>query len=300
MFPHMPLFLGIDGGGTKTKLVLGDEQNILAEATSGGSNLLRTGEDAVREALHAGLSSLNADLSQVVRVVAGVAGSSNHDARQKLESILRERLSAEIVIVGDMVIAHHAALNGEPGVLVNAGTGSIAYGRNAAGATARAGGWGFAISDEGSGHWIGRVAIATAMRCFDTQKEEAYLRHLMAALSVGDPRDLAAFANSTANPDFAHVFPAVASIADRGDETARKILVHAGAELAYHADAVFARLFPETNDVVIAATGGVFRNSGVVFESFVDDFRHHHPAAKVGLSEADPALGALMLARQQR
>ena len=296
----MPLYLGIDGGGTKTKFLLGDEQNILAESTAEGSNILRTGEPAVRNALHAGLDALRTDLSQISRVVAGIAGSSNNDVRVALEAILREKLNAEIVIVGDMVIAHHAALNGAPGVLVNAGTGSIAYGRNADGDTARAGGWGFAISDEGSGHWVGRVAIATAMRCFDTRKDEGYLHHLMAALDVKQPRKLAEFANSTANPDFASIFPAVVTMAGKGDETARKILAHAGAELACLADAILARLFPATDEVAIAATGGVFRNSDAVFESFTDDLFKHYRRAKITLSEADPALGALMLARQPR
>jgi glucosamine kinase len=296
----MPLYLGIDGGGTKTKFLLGDEQKILAEATAEGSNILRSGEAAVRDALHTGLEKLNADLTQIKCVVGGIAGSSNEEVHDALGTILREKLTAEIVIVGDMVIAHHAAHDGGPGVLVNAGTGSIAYGRNARGETARAGGWGFAISDEGSGHWIGRVAVATAMRCFDTKKEEGYLHHLMAALEVRNPFDLAKFANSTANPDFARVFPAVVTMADKGDETARKILVHAGSELACLADAVLARLFPSTDEVAIAAAGGVFRNSDAVFESFTDDLFKHYRGAKIMLSETDPAMGALMLARQQR
>ena len=296
----MSLFLGIDGGGTKTKFILGDEQKVLVESEAAGSNILRSGESAVRQALHAGLEALRTDLKQVTRVVAGIAGSSNDQVRATLESILREKLNAEILIVGDMVIAHHAALNGEPGVLVNAGTGSIAYGRNAEGETARAGGWGFAISDEGSGHWIGRVAVATAMRCFDSRKEEAYLHHLLAALNIKEPQALAAFANSTANPDFAELFPAVVTIAEKGDETARKILVHAGAELACLADTILGRLFPTSDAVAIAATGGVFRHAGMVFESFTDDLRHHHPQASITLSETDPAQGALMLARQPR
>lgn len=295
----MPLYLGIDGGGTKTRFFLGDDQRVIAESESAGSNILRSGEATVRQALHAGLEALHTDLTPITHVVAGIAGSSSDHVRATLQTILREKLDAEILVVGDMVIAHHAALSGEPGVLVNAGTGSIAYGRSADGETARAGGWGFAISDEGSGHWIGRVAVATAMRCFDLRKEEAYLHHLMAALNVKEPQALAAFANSTANPDFAELFPAVVTIAEKGDETARKILVHAGAELACLADTILARIFPETAAVSIAATGGVFRHSSGVFESFTDDLRRHHPHVSITLSETDPAMGALMLARQQ-
>lgn len=187
-FAAMTFYLGIDGGGTKTKFLLGDEQQVLAEASTAGSNILRTGEESVQRALHTGIEEACAtagiQAQQIARVVGGIAGSSNDPVRASLESILRQKISGEIVIVGDMVIAHHAALEGAPGVLVNAGTGSIAYGRNADNDTARAGGWGFAISDEGSGHWIGRVAIASAMRSFDAGTNEAFVHHLAAALGV--------------------------------------------------------------------------------------------------------------------
>ncbi|ABF42354.1 ATPase, BadF/BadG/BcrA/BcrD type [Candidatus Koribacter versatilis Ellin345] len=298
----MSLYLGIDGGGTKTKFLLGNEREILAETTTGGSNITRSGEPAVREALLVGMEQVCASAgvspAEIVRTVAGITGSANPRPRALLEQFLRERLTGEIVIVGDMVIAHHAALDGAPGVLVNAGTGSIAYARNQQGDTARAGGWGFAISDEGSGHWVGRVAIAAAMRCYDSRREEAYLHHLMAALGVEDPVDLAKLANSVANPDLAQVFPAVVNIAQKGDETARKILVSAGAELSYLAETLIQRLFPTVEAVAIAGTGGIFRNSVTVFECFSAELHNVHPDVSITLPEADPALGALMLARQ--
>ena len=87
--------------------------------------------------------------------------------------LVSEFVSGEVAVVGDMVIAMEAAFGGGPGVIVIAGTGSIAYGRNSAGQTARAGGWGFAISDEGSGHWIGRSAVAACMRAFDEAGAES-------------------------------------------------------------------------------------------------------------------------------
>lgn len=299
----MAFYLGIDGGGTKTKFLLGDEQRLLAEAIGCGSNLLRRSEEAVQIALHAGIEEICAKVTvnaaEIQRVVAGIAGSSNDTVRKSLETILREKISGEIVIVGDMVIAHHAALEGAPGVLVNAGTGSIAYGRNEKNETARAGGWGFAISDEGSGHWIGRVAIAAAMRSFDAGTNEAFLHHLIAAVDAHKAEELAQFANSTANPDFAQVFPAVVSLANLGDRDAKEILKHAGEELACLADTVLTRLFANREKVAIAATGGVFRNSVIVFESFRSALLANHREATISLASADPAMGALLLARQQ-
>lgn len=298
----MAFYLGIDGGGTKTKFLLGDDHQVLAEATTAGSNILRSGDEPVRRALHAGVEEVctaaKIEPTAIQHTVGGIAGSSNDDVRTRLETFLREQLTGAITVVGDMVIAHHAALSGASGVLINAGTGSIAYGRNATGDTARAGGWGFAISDEGSGHWIGRLAVATAMRCYDTGKEQAYLHHLIAALNVKEPAELAAFANSTTNPDFAHLFPTIVFLADEGDETARKILKHAGEELASLAEAVLDRLFKADDPTIIAASGGVFRNSTVVFDAFRDAIHATHSQAAAILSDSDPASGALMLARE--
>ncbi len=299
----MAFYLGIDGGGTKTKFLLGNEQQILAEATTAGSNILRSGETPVRKALLAGLSEVCAtagiQTSDIGRVVAGIAGSSNHEARASLLAMLRQQISGDVAIVGDMVIAHHAALAGNPGVLVNSGTGSIAYGRNPVNQTARAGGWGFAISDEGSGHWIGRAAIAVALRRYDAQKEDdGFLHHLVAAVGASDPEALAQFANSTANPDFARAFPAVLSLAEHGDVTAKEILKRAGEELAELCHTVIGRLFNSEAEVPVAATGGIFRSSRLVFETFSSALHTRHSGALVSLSDADPAMGALMLARQ--
>ncbi len=300
----MAFYLGIDGGGTKTRFLLGDEQQVLAETITGGSNILRAGEEPARAALEAGIDqvcfSAGIPAAQVSRVIAGIAGSSNDQVRASLEAMLRAKIAGEITIVGDMVIAHHAALEGAPGVLVNAGTGSIAYGRNAANATARAGGWGFAISDEGSGHWIGRVAVAAAMRSFDAGINEAFVHHLVSALGVQKPEELAAFANSTANPDFAQVFPAVVSLADLGDDNAKEILRHAGDELTLLAQAVIARLFDESETIAVAAAGGVFRNSELVFETFQSRLQQLHPGRSAFLSTTEPVVGALMLAREPR
>lgn len=300
-FGAMPFYLGIDGGGTKTKFLLGDEDRELAEVTGNGSNILRSGEEAVRSALLAGVDELcrraNVPPAEIQRVVAGVAGSANDHVRASLESILRQRIGGDIRIVGDMVIAHQAALEGAPGVLVNAGTGSIAYGCNTEGETARAGGWGFAISDEGSGHWIGRLAIAEAMRSFDAGKNQEFVHHLVQGLDFERPEEMARFANATVSPDFSRVFPSVLSLANGGDPVACEILRRAGEELARLADAVMTRLFAPFEGVRVAATGGVFRISDRVLESFGKALLLRHATATVSLATADPALGALTLAR---
>src|ERR1035441_6286647 len=171
----MPYYLGIDGGGTKTRCVLADETIVLAKAMTGGSNIVRLGETHAKEALHSAIRQACATArispDQIRAVCIGAAGAARPEIAAKIRSILAELIPeinpesarTNIEVVGDTEIALEAAFGAGPGVIAIAGTGSIAYGRDAAGHTARAGGWGFAVSDEGSGHWIGRRAISAIL-----------------------------------------------------------------------------------------------------------------------------------------
>ncbi len=159
-----------------------------------------------------------------------------------------------------MEIALNAAFDTGPGVIVIAGTGSIAYGRNSAGATARAGGWGFAVGDEGSAHWIGRAAVNAVLRAADEKgasaagdQENSLVEALSKAWRVESVIELARRANANPPPDFAALFPAVAR---SSDELARQVLTHAGSELARIAALVLRRLFV-TDDPAIVQVGGV-------------------------------------------
>src|SRR5271166_3652157 len=194
-------FLGIDGGGSKTTCVLGDEKSVLASVTVGGSNIVRLGESEARNALEQGVREVCREAAikpkQIVAICAGIAGAAREDIRKQVTGILAKLGPAQIEVVGDMVIAHEAALSGAAGIAVLAGTGSIAYGRHASGRTARAGGWGYAISDEGSGHWIGVQAVAAVTHALDagsyTRLNDGILQHW----SVRSYDDLICRANTT-------------------------------------------------------------------------------------------------------
>ena len=158
----MTYYLGIDGGGSKTTCAVGDESSLLATVAAGPSNITRVGEARARaslhQAVHEACAAAKIDPRQVRRACIGAAGAGREEIAGALRKIMAETLPGEIEVVGDMQIALAAAFGAGPGVIVIAGTGSIAYGRDAQGGTARAGGWGFAISDEGSAHWIGCAA----------------------------------------------------------------------------------------------------------------------------------------------
>ncbi len=167
----MPYYLGIDGGGTKTTCAVGDDSHRLATATAGPSNIVRVGEAIARESLRQSVSqacvAAGITPAQVSHTCVGGSGAARPELAEIVRRSLAEILPTPIDVFGDMQIALEAAFDTGPGVIVNAGTGSFAYGRDQQGATVRAGGWGFAIGDEGSAHWIGRAAVSDVLRAAD-------------------------------------------------------------------------------------------------------------------------------------
>jgi len=299
------IFLGIDGGGSQTTCVIGDEKSVLSKGTSGGSNVVRVGERRARESLGAAIQQAcsAADISpaKIERTCVGIAGGTGPEIAAVVRRLLSEFVSGEIEVAGDMVIAMEAAFGSGPGVIVIAGTGSIAYGRNSAGETARAGGWGFAISDEGSGHWIGRSAVAASMRACDEAGAESasvLLDGVMKSWGVSTREQLVVTANAAPPPNFAALLPAVLSAADAGDATARGVLTQAGVELAALAKIVMGRIFGNGEAIPLAVSGGVFCNCELVRRDFYDRLRAECPRLLLNAALVEPAKGALELARK--
>ncbi|HKW25125.1 MAG TPA: BadF/BadG/BcrA/BcrD ATPase family protein [Terriglobales bacterium] len=297
----MPYFLGIDGGGSKTTCLLGDEHSVLASATGPGSNPIRIGEERSRQALHVvvveACGAGKVQPSQIARTCIGMAGAARPQIEKQVRSVLTSLVGGEIAVVGDMVIALEAAFRGGPGLIVVAGTGSIAYGRNEGGETARAGGWGFAISDEGSGHWIGRAAVAGAMRAHDLGENSVLISSIMNTWHLGARDDVVRVANAIPPPDFAELLPQVLAAAASGDSRANEILTQAATELAQLARIVAERLWRTKQGFRVAPAGGVFQNSPLVRQVFSNSLRSVHPEAEIDAKVVEPAQGALWLAR---
>ena len=168
----MSLYLGIDAGGTKTDCAISNGAELLGQATGASCKLARVGKDLAR----ANLQDTMARAAESARVLSrdiqhvciGMAGASLPEAVSWAQETIREVIpEATIYAAGDHVIAHRAAFGTSHGVLVISGTGSIAFGRNQSAETARAGGWGPNVSDEGSAFWVGREAVAATLRAYD-------------------------------------------------------------------------------------------------------------------------------------
>jgi len=298
----MAIFLGIDGGGSKTACAIGDDSLVLATATAGGSKIVRLGPDTARANLHAVIGEAcriagirPPDVDAAVIGVAGAGAVSEHAIA--IRSIVHELGIRDVEVVGDNVIAMEAAFAGLPGVVVISGTGSIAFGRNPRGETARAGGYGFAISDEGSGHWIGRNIAAAAMHAYDAGKPEL-VDAILHNWNVSSKEELVQKANGSPRPDFAQLFPLTVELASGGNATAQSVLHAAGRELAALVATVIHRLWPERKPVRVALGGGVFSHSPQVRKNFYLSLRETHPTAAVNFQIVEPVSGALWLARR--
>jgi len=297
------LFAGIDGGGSTTRCVVGDEHAILGMGESGPSNIVRVGEEIARDSLNKAVtlacSAAKIETSQIQRICVGIAGSGRSEIAQQVRQILSTIVQGEIEIVGDMIIALEAAFGPGPGVIVIAGTGSIAYGRNASGKIARAGGWGFAISDEGSAHWIGRAAVSEVLHSKDEGESPELLKQLLAAWRLKTWEQMIMAANSSPTADFARLFPTIVAAADRQDPLARDLLTRAGRELAHLGRMVATRLFPQAEDVRVATAGGVFRNAPIVRQVFYNQLGLSYPRILAIDTIIEPVHGALQIARKQ-
>src|SRR4051795_10772824 len=159
--------LGIDAGGTKTVCLLADADGVvIAEGRGAGANLHTAGELAVEKVLHEAMEAAIGDRSIVPAAIClGIAGVDRDDESRTVRAIMRRiGYKSRVLVVNDALIGLVAGARDEPGISINAGTGSIVYGRNAGFEAARAGGWGHMIGDEGSGYWIGRGSPGAGMR----------------------------------------------------------------------------------------------------------------------------------------
>lgn len=310
----MTYYLGVDGGGSKTACAVGDGSTIIGTGTAGPSNLTRISEDRARKSLHDAIrdacAAAQIEPRQIRKACVGVAGAGRNDIAACVRKIVAELICSEIEIAGDMEIALAAAFGRGPGIIVIAGTGSIAYGRDARGRTARAGGWGYAISDEGSAHWIGHAAVSALLRRFD---ERMVVQSNLEELARGSPlfcamqsawklRSLDDFLRAAnSRRDFAGLFPMILKAAEREDELAQQILTKAGEELARLGGIVVHSLFGEGNAaevISVAMAGGVFQHAPHVRQIFCERLRKLNRGIDIREQIAEPMMGALQIARQ--
>ena len=295
--------LGFDGGGTKTDCVVLDfEGKVIGLGAAGPSNPLRVGFDAAFKELATAaaqaLASAHLKPRQIHAVCAGLAGGGQRDVvRKTLSFLMREFPDALASVTTDGEVALEAAVGTGPGVVLLAGTGSCAFGRNAAGETARAGGFGRWIGDEGSAYEMGRRAVAGLARARDEGAPSTVLREMISAALDG-PTWEQLIARIAQNPDnvFPRLFPVVAAAAEAHDASAQEIVSSAALQLGAIALTVVRRLHFAEQEVLLTKCGGVFGVSALLDETLDSWLAQGAPRIRISRLEVPAAVGAARLA----
>ena len=295
--------LGFDGGGTKTECVLVNESGgVISRSFSGPSNPLRIGFDrayaALANAAAATLAAAHLKPGDISAICAGLSGAGRPGVAERMDAFFHESFPNSFVhVTTDLETALEAAAGAGVGVVLIAGTGSSACGRNAAGETARAGGYGPWIGDEGSAFEIGRRAVALVGRFRDRGAPVTALTDkVLPAAGCTSWDEL--IEQVASNPDdvFPRVFPQVVNLAEAGDEVARGLLLDAASELAEMASALIRRLKLQDEEFPFAKSGGVFGHSPL-FDAHLDEQIHAVAArARIAMLDVPPAVGAAKLA----
>ena len=296
--------LGIDAGGSKTVAWLADQDGrVLGEGRGSGANLHSAGELATEKALYEVIHGALGDRPAMPEVVAvGMAGMDRPDDEAVVRGILR-RLGCrgQVVAVNDAHIALVAGADELPGVVVIAGTGSIAYGIGPAGTAARAGGWGEVYGDEGSAFWVGARALAAVVRAADRRGPATALTTLVLR-HAGVERIDGLVRHVHTRPDRRPFIPAMAGLVARadadGDAVAGEILRAATDELALAARSVIEQLGMRGERFHVVLSGGLFKMASVMVSLLAVRVTDLAPKATTGLLTDEPALGAVRLARR--
>ncbi len=248
----MPYVMGIDGGGSAVRVaVLAADLTICGQSTGPTTNPSVVGRDAARRTIQAAMrEALGASAllpGQIAAVGIGVAGAAMTHAEDWLRAVVAEVTpQARVVPSADYEIALVGAHGERRGVLVLAGTGSLAYGVNAAGESALVGGWGYLLGDEGGGFWIGLEGLRAAVRGVEGRGPATALSGLLLeALRLGAPRELIGWlyhGEAARTREIAALAPLVFAQAEAGDSVAVQIVNRAADELAAAARAVTRQL----------------------------------------------------------
>src|SRR5580704_11321410 len=300
----MSLFLAIDAGGTKTRCLLADENQVLGRATTGSVKLMRVGEAEASARLQAMLTEVSlaagAALANITQTCIGLAGVTIEAVREWAEREIGKSVGGNLLLAGDEEIALDGAFRGGPGILIIAGTGSNVLGRAADGEMYHAGGWGPALGDEGSGFWIGQEALRAGFWAKDRGVSTNLLTEIGEFWGAKSLGEIVEMANARPGPDFPALAPVVVRCAEAGDELAAAVLERAGVELAEQVTLVALKMQESGPERTIEAayTGSVLEHISLVRAAMIAALKTSAPNVKVVEGAVDPMEGALWRARE--
>lgn len=301
-----PLVVGVDGGGSRTRVILADAHGTVLARVEGGASAIKSGHEGVAADV---IKSLIGDaLAKAERTdvrpavcVVGVAGAGQERAAQALWSALAQRRIADDVSVqADATIAMDDAFGDSAGVLLIAGTGSVAFSRGPDGRLERCGGWGPNVGDEGSAAWLGKRALSVVSAAHDGREPETALTGaILTALELEALEDIIPWASEATASAYALLAPVVAQVAATGDLRANALISFCVEELALHVRTLARRCFSDERAAIpVAFAGGLLSRGSLVRKRLEQRLKSAVPGATVRSDEVDAARGAVRRARR--
>lgn len=299
----MPLFLGIDGGATRTTALVTDAAGVERARVTGETAIVQIMEPEVSAGIVAdiarrALAEAGGAGERAAVLCCAITGAGREPERTQLEQALaRVGLAERVVVTTDAQCALQDAFGDGPGILLIAGTGSIAWGRGPAGRTDRVGGWGWILGDEGSGYAIGLAALHAVVHADDGRGPATSLTPAVLRATGADiTRGLVTWAAEASKADIGALAPLVFAAAGT-DPVAAGILNHATADLALHVRSLHERLGPWPGPAAVAFSGGLIAPGGPLRDRLCAELGGLPFATAVMERPVDGARGAAALAR---
>lgn len=299
------LFLGVDGGGTKTNIALmNEDREIVAEGEGGPSNPLRVGVETavanIAKAIDSACDAAGVSRGDIVAATLGLAGVRREDIRERVRESFSSRFRVrKVYVTTDADIALYGTTLGKAGLVVIAGTGSVCIGVNDKGEKFIAGGWGPLAGDEGGGRGIAGEALHAVAKASDGRGELTKLSEQAAEYfraSNVENLIVAIYAPQMDNSRIAGFAKFVVETAQKGDKVATEILRDAGHELGTAAVAVLKKLGLEDREVPIGRVGSVFKAGELLTGPMNDVIRQVSTKAYLTDPQMPPAHAAALMA----
>jgi glucosamine kinase len=292
------VLIGADVGGTKTAVAVSEDGKVVGRADGPGA-AVRPGRalasaSTITEVVRRALSDAGRLTGDVL--VVGAAGAGREPERDELRKALRsENVASNVVVTTDIEIALAAAFADGPGIVVSAGTGSVAVGRDRTGKRYRIGGYGWQMGDEGSGYAIGRASLGAVSRAVDGRSPNTALsERLLRATRSADFDSLIRWAAGASPAEVAALAPHVLEVAAQGDPLAQGIADYAARELSQLAICLVPKM-DVTPPVPVAITGGLLSPGQPLRHTLLAKLAEE-PAFQPTDAPVDSVAGALRLA----
>ena len=300
----MRVVVGVDGGGSKTRVLVADGRGEQLGSYEGAASAVRPGAvehsaDVIATCVREALAASGVADERPAALCVGVAGVGRPAEREQLwHALMQHDLANELSIVPDAQVALDDAFGDGPGILLVAGTGSVAFARGPTGAEARVGGWGPVCGDEGSGAWIGRRALSVVTAALDGREPETSLvGAVLTAAELNEPAELVAWAAAATPAHLATLAATVVSVAEGGDLRANSILDLAAEELALHVRTLARQLFADERAACpVALAGGLLRAGSALRKRLEHRLKSSAPGAQIVPGEVRPERGAMRAA----